>query len=236
MSFYTISLATAACKPDYKREAEGHHNSGGQLKVATKDTAQASDMYDWETGGATYQAGALEPTKGSLKGSSQEEVLVSRGPQAGWSPSADTLSLSPQAVDGTRSTAPSQLQDLPLRSQCCHHKGRQPRKHGQGGVPDVELPKTASITNFTLWVSPQLLALGGEGNLPEARAPPSPTPHSAGPSTVLPTLGTPRRRKLPRSNMRRPCGPRQRQLAWSSKCGPPGLGENVRAVRALRDY
>lgn len=29
----------------------------------------------------------------------------------------------------------------------------------------MELPKTAFITNFTLWVSPQLLALGGEGNL-----------------------------------------------------------------------
>lgn len=30
---------------------------------------------------------------------------------------------------------------------------------------DVELPKTAFITNFTLWVSPQLLALGREGSL-----------------------------------------------------------------------
>ena len=28
---------------------------------------------------------------------------------------------------------------------------------------DVELPKTAFITNFTLWVSPQLLALGSGG-------------------------------------------------------------------------
>lgn len=28
---------------------------------------------------------------------------------------------------------------------------------------DVELPKTAFITNFTLWVSPWLLALGSGG-------------------------------------------------------------------------
>lgn len=136
MSFYTISLATAACKPDYKlRRQSGHHNSGGQLKVASKDTAQASDMYDWETGGATYQAGALEPTKGSLKGSSQEEVLVSRGLRlAGHRP----LIHCPSSAGGRWHRGlqhQGQLQgDLPLRSQCRHHKGRQPCKHGQGGV------------------------------------------------------------------------------------------------------
>lgn len=99
---------------------------------------------------------------------------------------------------------------------------------------DVELPKTAFITNFTLWVSPQLLALGREGSLAQPEPLLPQLSISAGPLMVLATRGRSRRRKLPRSNMRRPC-PRARQLAWSSKCGPPGLGENVRAVRALRD-
>ena len=99
---------------------------------------------------------------------------------------------------------------------------------------DVELPKTAFITNFTLWVSPQLLALGREGSLAQPEPLLPQLSISAGPLMVLATRGRSRRRKLPRSNMRRPC-PRARQLAWSRKCGPPGLGENVRAVRALRD-
>ena len=38
---------------------------------------------------------------------------------------------------------------------------------------DVELPKTAFITNFTLWVSPRLLALGWEGSLAQHESPSS---------------------------------------------------------------
>lgn len=41
---------------------------------------------------------------------------------------------------------------------------------------------------------------------------------------VSPTLGTSRRKKLPRSSMKRLC-PRARQLVWSSKCGPWALRE-----------
>uniref|UniRef100_A0A667H328 Inter-alpha-trypsin inhibitor heavy chain H3 n=1 Tax=Lynx canadensis TaxID=61383 RepID=A0A667H328_LYNCA len=36
---------------------------------------------------------------------------------------------------------------------------------------DVELPKTAFITNFTLWVSPRLLAPAGEGSLAQLEPP-----------------------------------------------------------------
>lgn len=97
---------------------------------------------------------------------------------------------------------------------------------------DVELPKTAFITNFTLWVSPWLLAPGrGWGDLAQHDPQLS---FLAGPSTVLPTLGTSRRRKSPRNSTKRLC-PRARQLAWSSKWGPPGFGKNVWAAGALRD-
>lgn len=56
----------------------------------------------------------------------------------------------------------------------------------------------------------------------------------AGPLTASPTLGTSRRRRSPRSSMRRLC-PRARQLAWSSKRGPPGCGEDIGAAGTLRD-
>ena len=35
----------------------------------------------------------------------------------------------------------------------------------------MELPKTAFITNFTLWVSPRLLAPAGEGSLAQLEPP-----------------------------------------------------------------
>lgn len=50
---------------------------------------------------------------------------------------------------------------------------------------NVELPKTAFITNFTLWVSPQLLALGSGGEAGPAKAPQLCLP--TGPSMALRT-------------------------------------------------
>lgn len=53
------------------------------------------------------------------------------------------------------------------------------------------------------------------------------------PGRGLRALGMSRRRKLPRSSMKR-LYPRARRLAWSSKHGLPGLGENVWDSRAFR--
>lgn len=87
-----------------------------------------------ETGGATCRQG-FGAHKGELEGEQPGGGPGFQGPQAGWSPSADTLSLSAGGRVPRSPQHQGQLQgDLPLRSQCRHHKGRQPRKHGQGGV------------------------------------------------------------------------------------------------------
>lgn len=175
LGFYTISLATAACKQMIElRMQSDHQNSGGQLKVATKDAAQASDMGDWETGGATYQAGALEPTKGSLKRGGQEEVLVSGCLRLAGHHLLNTVPL-PQVVDGievygtkVHCKVTSRFAHNVVTTRAVNHADT-----AKEVSFNVELPKTAFITNFTLWVSSRLLALGWEGSLAQHESPSS---------------------------------------------------------------
>lgn len=98
---------------------------------------------------------------------------------------------------------PSTVQTLPRRFPLTWSCPRQPSS-----------PTSPCGCNHGCWLWAQ------KGSLAQHELPNS---LPAGPLTVLPTLGMSRRRKLPRSSMKR-LYPRARQLAWLSKCGPQTLG------------
>lgn len=225
-----LSLAAAVCKQIVElRRQDKHPNNGGRQNMETGDAAKSSNVGDLQDEGCVLGRG-LRACKGVCKGGGWVTNLVLECPSL-----ADSPPTSPKVANGIE--VYSTKINSKVTSRFAHNvvttRAVNRADTAKEVSFDVELPKTAFITNFTLWVPPWLLALGsGTGVWPSVIPHPQ-ISFPAGPSTALPTLGMSRRRKLPRSSMKR-LYPRARRLAWSSKHGLPGLGENVWDSRAFR--
>lgn len=164
---WALTRSHRLCADDSVKEA-GHKHCGSQLNVGQRTLSRRPV---WMTG-RTKDPGLQSPHGSIWKGSGQADDQVSQG--AFWLiTTSDSCPPLPQVVDGIE--VYSTKISCKVTSRFAHNvvttRAVNRADKAKEVSFDVELPKTAFITNFTLWVPRELLALSPEGHLARCASP-----------------------------------------------------------------